>query len=134
MEVDGKYTMRIRNEYLPRVKQFAQEMEISRAALRTLAYVAKHDGVLKSEAVKHIGTQVYDDVKELVQSGFLRTQKSGRSAKLSVTEKFRKYFIQAKAAVKEEPIKQTTLPETAVPAAPASAPEPQQYDEEIMEK
>ncbi|MDO8554457.1 MAG: SMC-Scp complex subunit ScpB [Candidatus Micrarchaeota archaeon] len=93
-EISGKYEMRVRNDYNERVKQFAQDIQISKSALRTLAYVAKHDGVLKSTVVKRVGTQVYQDVKELVDNEFLKTQKAGRSSKLILTEKFKKYFEQ----------------------------------------
>jgi|GEM_PF-801723 len=92
IEVEGKYSMRIKDEYLGRVKQFAQDSEISKSGLRTLAFIAKHDGILKSEVVKKIGAQVYEDVKELVQSGFVKTHKAGRTAKLNVTDKFKTYF------------------------------------------
>lgn len=94
IEVDGKYLMRVRNEYIERVKQFAQEAELSRAALRTLAYISKHDGILKSEVVRRIGTQAYQDVKELTGAGFVRQQKTGRSSRLFLTGKFKKYFEQ----------------------------------------
>jgi len=92
--MDGKYVMRVRNDQLERVKQFAQDTEISKAALRTLAFISKHDGILKSELVKKIGTQVYEDVKELAETNFVKPQKSGRSSKLWLTEKFKKYFTQ----------------------------------------
>ena len=91
---EGKYSMRVKNEYLGQVKQFAQETEISKTALRTLAYLSKHDGALKSELAKHIGSQIYQDVQELVENGFVKPQKAGRSSKLLLTEKFRKYFAQ----------------------------------------
>jgi segregation and condensation protein B len=92
IHIDGKYVMRVRNQHLERVKQFAQDTEISKPALRTLAYISKHDGTLKSELAKKIGGQIYDDVKELVENGFVKAQKAGRTSKLFLTEKFRKYF------------------------------------------
>ncbi|MGV8176850.1 MAG: SMC-Scp complex subunit ScpB [Candidatus Bilamarchaeaceae archaeon] len=101
MEIEGSYIMKLRNEYSGRVKGFAQDSEISRSALRTLAYVSKHDGMMKSELVKRIGAQVYQDVFELVESGFVRQQRSGRSSKLLLTEKFRKYFTHGVDAPKE---------------------------------
>jgi len=94
IEADGRFEMRVRNEYLERVKQFAQDLEISKSALRTLAYLSKHDGMLKSELVKKIGSQVYTDVHELVEAGFVRSHKAGRTSKLTLTEKFKKYFVQ----------------------------------------
>lgn len=120
-DADGKYEMRVRQDMAGRVRQFAQEAEISRGALRTLAYLSKHDGMLKSELVKRVGTHVYGDVQELVESGFVRSQRSGRSSKLTLTEKFRRYFVQAPAPAQDEP--QQTLP--AVEAAPEDSGEEQ---------
>ncbi len=108
IELDGKYAMRVRNEHLARVKQFAQDTEISKSALRTLAYISKNDGILKSTLVKRIGTHVYADVKELVEAEFVKAQKSGRTSKLVLTEKFKKYFEQVKAPL-EAVQSQTTL-------------------------
>ncbi len=108
-DADGKYEMRVRPDTAGRVRQFAQDAEIGRGALRTLAYLSKHDGMLKSELVRHIGTQAYGDVQELVESGFVRSQKSGRSSKLTLTEKFRKYFVQSAPPV-EQDTPQRTLP------------------------
>jgi segregation and condensation protein B len=96
VEVDGKYSMQIKNNYLLRVKQFAQDVEISKAALRTLAYISKNDGILKSTLAKKVGPKIYDDVRELAEAGFIKAQKAGRTKKLTLTEKFKKYFIQEK--------------------------------------
>ncbi|MFH1520564.1 MAG: SMC-Scp complex subunit ScpB [Candidatus Micrarchaeota archaeon] len=93
--IDGKYTMRVKNDYLQRVKQFAQDVEISKSALRTLAYLSKNDGMLKSNLVKKIGPKIYEDVRELVEAGFVKAQKAGRTKKLTLTEKFKKYFVQS---------------------------------------
>ncbi len=93
VESDGKYEMRISGPYAQRVKQFAQDTEISKPALRTLAYIAKHDGVLKSELAKRIGSVIYADVKELSEAGFVKPKKAGRTSQLFLTEKFKKYFV-----------------------------------------
>lgn len=92
MEVDGKYLMRIKPQHVDRVKEFAQDTEIGKSALRTLAYISRHDGMLKSQLVRKMGTQVYQNVKELTEAGFVKQQKAGRSSKLILTDKFRKYF------------------------------------------
>ncbi|MBD3397648.1 hypothetical protein GF412_00745 [Candidatus Micrarchaeota archaeon] len=91
-EADGSYIMRVKDEYVGHVKQFAQSSTISKSALRTLSYIARHNGILKSEVVKRIGTMVYDDVRELVENGFIFQRKYGRSSKLFLTDKFRAYF------------------------------------------
>lgn len=115
LNVDGKYEMRVRQDYITRVKQFAQDTEISRAALRTLAYISKHDGALKSELARRIGSSVYEDVRELVDAGFVKPKKAGRSSTLWLTDKFHKYFekgaVAAQPAKPVESVEQTTLPE-----------------------
>ncbi len=105
-EIDGKYVMKVRAEHLQKVKQFAQDTEISKSALRTLAYISKNDGIMKSALVKKIGTHVYADVKELVEADFIKATRAGRTSKLTLTEKFKRYFVQQ--AAPEEPA-QTTL-------------------------
>lgn len=96
-EIEGKWLMRVKDAYAERVKGFAQQAEVGKGALRTLAYVAKHDGVLKSEIAHRIGSQIYRDVHELVQNGFLRQVKAGRSRRLFLTGKFKQYFREVKS-------------------------------------
>src|SRR5512143_1258324 len=107
--MDGKYVMRVRNEHLARVKQFAQDTETSKSTLRTLAYISKNDGILKSALVKKIGTHVYADVKELIDADFVKAHKAGRTSKLTLTEKFKKYFVQQAAQEPLQQPEQTTL-------------------------
>jgi segregation and condensation protein B len=95
-EANDAYLMRVREEYLASARQFAQESEISRGALRTLSYIARHNGILKSEVVHRIGPIIYDDVRELVERGFIFQRKFGRSSRLFLTDKFRAYFEQGK--------------------------------------
>ncbi|NYZ77255.1 SMC-Scp complex subunit ScpB [Candidatus Micrarchaeota archaeon] len=100
-EADGKYMMKIKTDYVERVREFAQDTEIGRSALRTLAFISKHDGILKSELVKKMGSHVYQNVQELTDAGFVKQQKAGRSSKLILTNKFRTYFEKKEeAAVK----------------------------------
>ncbi|MFH1221860.1 MAG: SMC-Scp complex subunit ScpB [Candidatus Micrarchaeota archaeon] len=106
-EVEGKYEMRVGSAYVERVKEFAQDAEISKAALRTLAFISKHDGMLKSELVKKIGPQIYDDVHELVETGFVKQKKAGRSSQLMLTEKFKRYFTRAEATAPAAPAEQS---------------------------
>lgn len=115
-EGDNAYLMRVRDEYAGSVRQFAQDVAISRSALRTLSYIARHNGILKSEVVKRIGTGIYDDVKELVQSGFIFQRKFGRSSKLFLTDKFRAYFEKGEVPAK----KSESSPSPSSPSAQAS--------------
>lgn len=89
---DEKWIMHLKDCCAERVKDFAQETELSKPALRTLAYIAKHDGILKSEVAHKISSQIYQDVKELIDTGFIEQTKAGRSKRLFLTNKFKQYF------------------------------------------
>ena len=91
-ELGNTYAMRVRQDYIEEVKDFAKEAEIGRAALRTLSYIAQHDGVLKSNLANRMGSQIYQDVRELREKGFVSQKKEGRSSRLFLTDKFRQYF------------------------------------------
>jgi len=92
VQVGEKYVMRVRDSYLEKVKTFAQEAELSHGALRSLSYIAAHDGILKSEMSHKIGPMIYDEVRELVEKGFVSPKAEGRSSRLFLTEKFHAYF------------------------------------------
>ncbi len=125
LSVDGKYEMRVRQDYVGRVKQFAQDTEISRPALRTLAYISKHDGVLKSELAKRIGSSIYEDVRELVDAGFVKPKKAGRSSSLWLTDKFHKYFVKGEVAAASQDTVPKTQDAEAQTTLPANVSEPE---------
>ncbi len=93
-EEGGKYYMRLRQEYVNYVKDFAQAAEISKHSLRTLAYISKNEGILKSQLCKRLGSTIYKDVSELTEKGFVSQKKSGRSKAITTTPKFKSYFGQ----------------------------------------
>jgi len=66
--------------------------DISRAALKVLAFISKNDGVEQSKLVKMLGTGVYDHMKELMEKGFVTRQKKGRTMAVHTTPKFSEYF------------------------------------------
>ncbi len=92
VEEDTGYLMTVRKRYVPYVKEFAKEAELTRAALRALAYISKHNGILKSDMVKRLGVWVYPAVKELIDKGFIIGKRYGRSQKLFLSKKFKEYF------------------------------------------
>lgn len=93
-EEDGKFYMRVRQQFVPAVKSFAQAAEISPHALRTLAYIAKNEGVTKRTLFLKLGGGIYEDVGELVERGFVTTKRAGRTKSVSTTAKFKAYFGQ----------------------------------------
>ena len=98
---EGKYYMRLRADYVNYVKEFAQQGEISRHALRTLAYISKNEGITKRLLFLRLGGGIYEDISELVEKGFVTQKKSGRTKAVSTTPKFRAYFGNQAPAQKE---------------------------------
>jgi segregation and condensation protein B len=92
IEIDKKFMFALREPYASRVSRFASGPDISKGALRLLAYISKNNNALQSEVVKIFGGSTYDYVKELVEKGFMEKKKQGRSSRMSVTNKFKEYF------------------------------------------
>ena len=91
-EIGGKYMLTLKEPYASKVSSLASGPEISKGALRILAYISKNNGTLQSELVKIFGETVYAYVKELVSKEFIEAKRSGRSKKLYITMKFKEYF------------------------------------------
>ncbi|MGC8547565.1 MAG: SMC-Scp complex subunit ScpB [Candidatus Micrarchaeia archaeon] len=92
INIGGKYMLTVKERYASKVSSLASGPDISRGALRLLAYISKNNGILQSELVKAFGESTYDHVKELVEKEFIMQKKQGRSKKLFLTSKFAEYF------------------------------------------
>lgn len=92
IEIDGRYLMAIKEPYAAKVSSLAVGPDISRPALRILAYVNKNPGIVQSDIVKAFGSSTYDYMKELTEKEFIETKKFGRTRKILTTNKFKEYF------------------------------------------
>jgi segregation and condensation protein B len=92
MEISGKYMFSLKDEYISRVNSLASGPDITRPALRILAYISKNENVLQSELVKYFGSATYDYIKELSEKEFVESRKFKRSKRISTTPKFKEYF------------------------------------------
>jgi segregation and condensation protein B len=91
-KVGEKYTLGVRNEYAQKVNSLAGSPDISKSALRILAYISKNEPVMQNSVVKAFGSSTYEHVKELLEKEFIRTMKVGRTKRIETTNKFREYF------------------------------------------
>ncbi len=92
LEIDRKYMLTLREPYASRVSGLAGGPDITKGALRVLAYISENKDVLQSRLVKIFGGSTYDHIRELLEQGFVERRRQGRSWRLSVTNKFREYF------------------------------------------
>lgn len=86
------WKMTVREKYLPVVQALIPETELTRSVLETLAVVAWKAPLLQSEVIDIRSTKAYDHIKTLQEQGFLNKVRSGRSYKLTLTQKFLDYF------------------------------------------
>ncbi len=88
----GKYSMSLKEEYIPKVRDFAQGLEVSKHALKTLSLINTQNGITKRKLFKMLGGQIYEDCHELEEKGFIVQKKAGRTTAIYVTPKFKGYF------------------------------------------
>ncbi|MDE1855726.1 MAG: SMC-Scp complex subunit ScpB [Candidatus Micrarchaeota archaeon] len=92
LEIGGKYMFALKEPYATKVSGLAVGPDLSRGALRVLAYISKNPNLLQSSIVKIFGSTTYEYMKELTEKEFIETKKIGRSKKISTTQKFKEYF------------------------------------------
>lgn len=91
---DGQtYSLQLR-QGLSDLVQVLLPVDLSTAALRTLATIALKKRILQSELVDLRGSGAYDHIKELMAQNFIdrKRQSDGRSYWLTLSEKFHRTF------------------------------------------
>jgi len=91
---DGqRYSLQLR-QGLADLVQDLLPVDLSTAALRTLATIALKKRILQSDLVELRGSGAYDHIKELLAQDFIerKRQSDGRSYWLSLSEKFHRTF------------------------------------------
>lgn len=87
----SQYRMMLRSEYADFTGEFSRA-EMSGGTMRTLSTIAYNQPVLQSELFKTLGARVYEDVRDLMERGFVNGKKKGQTLELSTTRKFKEYF------------------------------------------
>lgn len=91
-ETSEGYQMKVKPEYVGKVRGLTPYKDLNRGLLRVLALVAYKQPITQSQIVKVIGNRAYEYVKKLEQKGLIRTEKHGRSKALIATKEFANYF------------------------------------------
>ncbi len=91
-EIAGKFIMELREPYASRLSGLANQPEISKGALRILAYISKNEPIMQNRIVNTFGDSAYQYIKELVEKEFITTEREGRTRRISTTKKFSEYF------------------------------------------
>ena len=119
-----RYSLQLRDG-LGDLVQNLLPVDLSTAALRTLATIALKKRILQSDLVELRGSGAYDHIKELLAQDFIerKRQSEGRSFWLTLSEKFHRTFA-VKAADLQPRARAVRAAETEPQPAPAPDPSP----------
>lgn len=84
--------MRVRNEYLPHVRDLSTLTDITDGEKKTLAIVAFYQPIRQSEIIKIRGNRGYNQLRKLEGAGLVRAEPKGSTKMLTTTQKFTEYF------------------------------------------
>ena len=87
-----RFAMQLKAQYTQVARKFATRPLLSRAALRTLSYIAFFQPISASELVLRRSSTVYQHLKELEEVGFIASEREGRSKAYRTTGRFAEYF------------------------------------------
>ncbi|MDA4124687.1 MAG: SMC-Scp complex subunit ScpB [Thaumarchaeota archaeon] len=88
----SRFAMQLKAQYTQVARRFATRPLLSRAALRTLSFIAFFQPIMSSELVLKRGSTAYQHLKELEEVGFVVSDRQGRSKAYRTTGRFAEYF------------------------------------------
>jgi len=87
-----RFAMQLRADYTQVARKFATRRLLSKAALRTLSFIAYFQPITSSELVQKRSSSVYEHLHELQDVGFVVWERQGRSRAFRTTQRFADYF------------------------------------------
>lgn len=88
----GTFSLRLREEFMPRLEGVVPKARLSRGALKTLAMIAYKQPVYQARLADLRGSRVYDHVKQLGALGFVESKPFERTRVLRTSRRFAGYF------------------------------------------
>jgi len=87
-----RFAMQLKAEYTNVARRFATKPLLSKAALRTLSFIAYFQPISSGDLALRRGSQAYEHLKDLEEVGFLAMERKGRSRVYKTTTEFSEYF------------------------------------------
>jgi len=101
LEDGNTWKLTVKDKYISMVSKVVQQTELSTSVLETLAVIAFKYPIFQSEVIKIRTTKAYDHLAELEEAGFITRERSGRTRKIRLTQKFFDYFDVPESKMKE---------------------------------
>jgi len=92
IQTENGYELKVKKDHLEHVSHLAPHQDLNEGQLRTLSLIAYNAPLEQADLVEIRGNRAYQHVKELVNRGFVKKEKDGRTAILDVTDFFLDYF------------------------------------------
>lgn len=86
------WKLNVKEEYVGIIASIVSDLEFSKPVMETLALIAYRAPVLQSDIIDIRGVTAYDHIGFLEDKKFITRERSGRSYKIKVAEKFHEYF------------------------------------------
>lgn len=87
-----RFAMQLKADYTKVARRFATRPLLSKAALRTLSFIAYFQPISGGDLVLRRSSTVYQHLKELEEVGFIASERQGRSKLYRTTGRFSDYF------------------------------------------
>jgi segregation and condensation protein B len=88
----GTFSLRLREEYMPKLEGVVPKARLSRGTLKTLALIAYKQPVHQARLADFRGSRVYDHIKQLGALGFIESRPFERTRVLRTSRRFAGYF------------------------------------------
>ncbi len=88
----GTFSLRLREEYMPKLEGVVPKARLSRGTLKTLAIIAYKQPVYQARLADLRGSRVYDHVKQLTALGLIESRHFERTRVLRTSQRFAGYF------------------------------------------
>ncbi len=82
----------VKDKYLPLVTSLVESTELDKSTMETLAVIAWKYPVLQADVIRIRHNKAYDHMKLLEDRGFVAKERSGRTYRIKLTDKFFEYF------------------------------------------
>jgi segregation and condensation protein B len=87
-----RFALQLKAQYTQVARKFATRPLLSRAALRTLSFIAYFQPIQAGELVLRRSSAAYQHLKELEEVGFVVSERQGRNRVYRTTGRFSEYF------------------------------------------
>ncbi|MCK5625541.1 SMC-Scp complex subunit ScpB [Candidatus Bathyarchaeota archaeon] len=87
-----RFVLQLKPQYVSHVKRLAMRPLLSKGPLKTLAYIAYRQPILKTKVISVRGSHAYNHLKELKTLNLITTETFGRTKIIKTTDAFADYF------------------------------------------